>query len=45
MPGDQLRIEVTITKLRGVIGKGKAIAYVDDDKAAEALLTFAIEKG
>ncbi|MUL33970.1 3-hydroxyacyl-ACP dehydratase FabZ [Priestia megaterium] len=44
LPGDQLRIEVEITRLRGVIGKGKAVAYVADEKAAEAELTFAIQK-
>lgn len=43
-PGDQLRIEVSITKLKGVIGKGKAVAYVDGELAAEAELTFAIKK-
>ncbi|WP_025682626.1 3-hydroxyacyl-ACP dehydratase FabZ [Paenibacillus maysiensis] len=43
-PGDQLRIEVSITKLKGVIGKGQAVAYVDGELAAEAELTFAIKK-
>ncbi|MFS0873147.1 3-hydroxyacyl-ACP dehydratase FabZ [Paenibacillus xylanilyticus] len=43
-PGDQLRIEVSITKLKGVIGKGQAVAYVDGELAAEAQLTFAIKK-
>ncbi|MET3210647.1 UNVERIFIED_CONTAM: 3-hydroxyacyl-[acyl-carrier-protein] dehydratase [Paenibacillus sp. PvR008] len=43
-PGDQLRIEVSITKLKGVIGKGQAVAYVDCELAAEAELTFAIKK-
>ncbi|KEQ22513.1 3-hydroxyacyl-ACP dehydratase FabZ [Paenibacillus tyrfis] len=44
VPGDQLRIEVSITKLKGVIGKGQAVAYVDGELAAEAELTFAIKK-
>lgn len=44
VPGDQLRIEVSITKLKGVIGKGQAVAYVDGELAAEAELTFPIKK-
>jgi 3-hydroxyacyl-[acyl-carrier-protein] dehydratase len=44
VPGDQLRIEVEITRLRGVIGKGKAVATVDGEPAAECELTFAIQK-
>ncbi|TKI55289.1 3-hydroxyacyl-ACP dehydratase FabZ [Brevibacillus antibioticus] len=44
VPGDQLRIEVSITKLKGVIGKGQAVAYVGGELAAEAELTFAIKK-
>jgi 3-hydroxyacyl-[acyl-carrier-protein] dehydratase len=44
VPGDQLRIEVEITRLRGVIGKGKAVATVDGEIAAECELTFAIQK-
>ncbi|MCP3773177.1 3-hydroxyacyl-ACP dehydratase FabZ [Paenibacillus sp. MZ04-78.2] len=44
VPGDQLRIEVSITKLKGVIGKGRGVAYVDGELAAEAELTFAIKK-
>ncbi|WP_338551783.1 3-hydroxyacyl-ACP dehydratase FabZ [Paenibacillus sp. KS-LC4] len=43
-PGDQLRIEVSITKLKGVIGKGQAVVYVEGELAAEAELTFAIKK-
>lgn len=44
VPGDQLRIEVSITKLKGVMGKEQAVAYVDGELAAEAELTFAIKK-
>jgi 3-hydroxyacyl-[acyl-carrier-protein] dehydratase len=41
-PGDTLKLEVEIIKRRGPIGIGKAIAYVDGQKAAEAELSFAI---
>jgi 3-hydroxyacyl-[acyl-carrier-protein] dehydratase len=41
-PGDQLRLEVEITRLRGPIGKGKAVATVDGEVACEAELTFAL---
>ncbi|SDO07344.1 3-hydroxyacyl-ACP dehydratase FabZ [Alkalicoccus daliensis] len=41
-PGDQLHLEVEITRLRGPIGKGKAVAKVDDKIVAEAELMFAL---
>lgn len=41
-PGDQLHLEVEITRLRGSIGKGKATAKVDDKIVAEAELMFAL---
>jgi 3-hydroxyacyl-[acyl-carrier-protein] dehydratase len=41
-PGDVLRLEVELTKLRGPIGKGSARATVDGVLAAEAELTFAV---
>jgi len=43
-PGDQLRIEIEVLKIRGTIGKSSAAAYVGDDLAAEAELMFAIQK-
>ncbi|MBE0446494.1 MAG: 3-hydroxyacyl-ACP dehydratase FabZ [Actinobacteria bacterium] len=43
VPGDQLVLEVEITKLRGPIGKGKAVASVDGEIVAEGELTFAIK--
>ncbi|MCM0650324.1 3-hydroxyacyl-ACP dehydratase FabZ [Clostridium swellfunianum] len=43
VPGDVLRLEVEMTKRKGPIGIGKAIAYVDDKKAAEAELSFIIQ--
>lgn len=42
IPGDQLRLEVTIDRLRGRVGKATARAFVGDDVAAEAELTFAV---
>jgi 3-hydroxyacyl-[acyl-carrier-protein] dehydratase len=41
-PGDQLRLEVEIVRLRGPIGKGKAVATVDGEIACEAEITFAL---
>lgn len=43
-PGDQLRIEVDLVKLRGSIGVAEGIAYVGEDVAAEGEFMFAIEK-
>ncbi|GAC1547686.1 MAG: 3-hydroxyacyl-ACP dehydratase FabZ [Herpetosiphon sp.] len=42
-PGDTLRLEVTLEKLRGPIGKGRGVAHVDGTLVAEADLTFAIQ--
>lgn len=42
VPGDQLRIEVEVLKLRSRIGKAQAKAYVADEVAAEAEIMFAI---
>ena len=42
MPGDTLKIEVEITKIRKSAGIGMGIAYVDDKKVAEGELTFMI---
>ncbi len=41
-PGDTLRLEVEITRLRGSIGKGKARATVDGEIACETEITFAL---
>ncbi|KRE18871.1 hydroxymyristoyl-ACP dehydratase [Bacillus sp. Root920] len=41
-PGDQLRLEVEVTRLRGPVAKGKAVATVDGEIACEAELTFSI---
>ncbi|WP_047982579.1 3-hydroxyacyl-ACP dehydratase FabZ [Ornithinibacillus contaminans] len=42
-PGDQLRLEVEITRVKGPIGKGKGIATIDGELACEAEITFAIK--
>lgn len=42
-PGDQLRLEVEIIRMKGPIGKGKAIATVDGEVACEAEIMFAIK--
>ncbi len=41
-PGDQLRLEVEISRLRGPIGKGKGIATVNGEVVCETELTFAL---
>ncbi|MDF1508173.1 3-hydroxyacyl-ACP dehydratase FabZ [Robertmurraya sp. DFI.2.37] len=41
-PGDQLRLEVEMTRLRGSFGKGKATATVDGELAVEAEIMFAL---
>lgn len=42
LPGDVLLLETEIIKVKGPVGVGRAAAYVDGKKAAEAQLTFAI---
>ncbi len=42
-PGDQLRLEVEIIRMKGPIGKGKGKATVDGELACEAEITFAIQ--
>lgn len=41
-PGDQLRLEVEMTRMRGSFGKGKAVASVDGEVAVEAEIMFAL---
>ncbi|MDQ0214117.1 3-hydroxyacyl-[acyl-carrier-protein] dehydratase [Oikeobacillus pervagus] len=41
-PGDQLRLEVEMVRLRGQLGKAKAIATVDGDLVCEAEIMFAL---
>lgn len=42
VPGDCLRLEVEIVKLRGRAGKGSGVARVGDEVACEAEILFAI---
>lgn len=42
VPGDVLMLETSIIKVKGPVGIGKAVAYVEGKKVAEAELTFAI---
>lgn len=42
VPGDTLTLEVTITRLKGTIGKGQAVAKVGDQIVAEGGLMFAL---
>lgn len=42
VPGDQLRLEVEITRMRGTIGKGIGRALVEDQVAAEGTIIFGI---
>lgn len=42
-PGDTLKLVMEITKIKSKFGVGMAVAYVDDEVAAEAELIFAVE--
>lgn len=42
LPGDTLKLETKIIKVKGPIGVGEATAYVDDKLVCKAELTFAI---
>ena len=42
VPGDVLRLEVTLSKLKRAAGIGLAVAYVGGKTAAEAEITFMI---
>jgi len=42
LPGDTLRLEVRLTKMRGPVGKGSVRAEVEGQKVAEGELTFAL---
>lgn len=44
-PGDQLKLEVEMTRVRGTMGKGKGVATVDGEVAAEMELMFALGDG
>ena len=40
LPGDTLRLEVTVEKLRGMFGRVKGVASVDGEVAVEATLSI-----
>lgn len=42
IPGDQLRLEVELTKLKHGIGIGEGKAYVGEELAAQGILKFAV---
>jgi 3-hydroxyacyl-[acyl-carrier-protein] dehydratase len=42
VPGDVLRLETELTKIKGPVGIGKAVAWKDGKVCAEAELTFMI---
>jgi 3-hydroxyacyl-[acyl-carrier-protein] dehydratase len=44
VPGDTLRLEVTVEKLRGMFGRVKGIATVDGEVAVEAMLSIIIPR-
>ena len=44
LPGDTLRLEVTLDKLRGVFGRGRGVATVDGEIAVEATISFVIPR-
>ncbi|MEG1584760.1 MAG: 3-hydroxyacyl-ACP dehydratase FabZ [Anaerovorax sp.] len=41
-PGDALRLEVTLDRMRSNVGTGKAIAYLGDKMACKCEIMFAI---
>ena len=43
VPGDVLRLEVEITKVKGPVGVGKCVATVNGEKAVSAEISFAIK--
>jgi 3-hydroxyacyl-[acyl-carrier-protein] dehydratase len=44
LPGDTLRIEVTVEKLTRLFGKARTVASVDGEVAVEATLSFVIPR-
>ena len=44
VPGDTLRLEVTLEKLRGVFGRGLGVATVDGEVAVQATISFVIPR-
>jgi 3-hydroxyacyl-[acyl-carrier-protein] dehydratase len=44
VPGDTLRLEVTVEKLRGMFGRVKAVATVEGEAAVEATLSIIVPR-
>jgi UDP-N-acetylglucosamine acyltransferase len=44
VPGDRLRVEVSLARRRGAIARAKGVANVDDQMVAEAELILAVEE-
>jgi 3-hydroxyacyl-[acyl-carrier-protein] dehydratase len=44
LPGDTLRLEVIVEKLRGMFGRVRATATVDGETAVEATLSIIIPR-
>ncbi|MGQ0608045.1 MAG: 3-hydroxyacyl-ACP dehydratase FabZ [Chloroflexota bacterium] len=44
VPGDTLRLEVTVEKLRGMFGRVRAVASVDGEPSVEATLSIIIPR-
>jgi 3-hydroxyacyl-[acyl-carrier-protein] dehydratase len=44
IPGDVMKLETVVTKMRSTIGIGQAVAKVNDEIACEATLVFSIGK-
>ncbi|MBF7081617.1 3-hydroxyacyl-ACP dehydratase FabZ [Desulfallas sp. Bu1-1] len=42
VPGDVLRLEVELLRMRGSLGKGRAVARVGENQVAESELLFAL---
>lgn len=43
VPGDILRLETELIKIKGPVGVGKAVAYLGDKICVEAELTFVVQ--
>lgn len=44
VPGDTLRLEITVEKLARLFGRARAVATVDGEVAVEAILSFVIPR-
>ena len=44
VPGDQLKLQCTLTRMRGAVGFGEAVATVDGETAVSAEISFAVSE-